>query len=259
MKSSKAGPQTVARASCPSPHGQDARATNLTCLHHVLKFKDFGFWRTLILLLAGARLAAAASPPSPQDGSVLYTNDVDPRAPMSCHIIKVSRSASDVRFCTTFGKADALGMDLVSEQLKTLPPDLGQVVAAINGDFYHKIKGYEGRPRDVQIRRGEVVSSPSGYTSFWIDTQGQPQMTNITSRFRVVWPNGKVTQIGLNQYRTNDTVVLYTAAVGRSTRASGGVEYRLDPLRPTAHGCPCASARSMRPGWAGSRPPGTRR
>ncbi len=37
---SEAGPQTVARASCPSPHGQDARATNLTCLHHVFKFKD---------------------------------------------------------------------------------------------------------------------------------------------------------------------------------------------------------------------------
>ncbi len=27
-KTSEAGPQTVARASCPSPHGQDARATN---------------------------------------------------------------------------------------------------------------------------------------------------------------------------------------------------------------------------------------
>ncbi len=36
----EAGPQTVAWASCPSNHGQDARATSLTCLDHVLKFKD---------------------------------------------------------------------------------------------------------------------------------------------------------------------------------------------------------------------------
>jgi hypothetical protein len=181
------------------------------------------------LALNGAQVVATAAPPLPPGGSVLYTNDVDPRTPMSAHIIKVSRTATDVRFCTTFGKGDALGMDLVSEQLKTLPGELGEVVAAVNGDFYHKIKDYEGRPRDVQIRRGEVVSSPSGHAAFWIDSQGQPQMTNVSSRFRVVWPDGKATPVGLNQYRTNDAVVLYTAAVGRSTRTSGGLEYVLEP------------------------------
>ncbi len=40
VKSREAEPQTVAWASCPSPHGQDARATNLTCLHHVSKLKE---------------------------------------------------------------------------------------------------------------------------------------------------------------------------------------------------------------------------
>ena len=181
------------------------------------------------LMLQTPGLAGAAALPIPEDPSVCYLNEVDPRAPMSAHIIKIKRSAADVRFCTTLGRADVLGLDNVTEQLKTVPAGLGRIVAAINGDFYYKTKGYEGRPRDVQIRRGEVVSSPSGHTSFWIDPGGQPQMTNIASRFRVVWPDGKTTSIGLNQYRTNDAVVLFTAAVGSSTRTSGGLEYVLEP------------------------------
>jgi len=172
--------------------------------------------------------ASAAAVLSSPDQSVIYSNDVDPRAPMSAHIVRIKRSATDVRFCTAFGKGDVLGMDNVSEQLKTVPAELGQIVAAINGDFYYRIKGYEGRPRDVQVRRGEVVSTPSGHSSFWIDPRGQPQMTNIASLFRVLWPDGKTTPIGLNQYRTNDAVVLFTDAVGSSTRTSGGLEYVLE-------------------------------
>ena len=64
---------------------------------------------------------------------------------MSAHIVRIKRSATDVRFCTAFGKGDVLGMDNVTEQLKTVPAELGQIVAAINGDFYYRIKGYEGR------------------------------------------------------------------------------------------------------------------
>jgi hypothetical protein len=183
------------------------------------------------------RLSPAAAPAAPAASALIYTNDVDPKPPMSAHIIKVPRAAADLRFVTTYGKGRVLGMDTVSEQLKTLPPELGLPLAAINGDFYHKIKGYEGRPRDVQIRQGEVVSSPSGHTSFWIDTQGQPRMTNVTSRFRVVWPDGTSTPMGLNQYRTNDAAVLFTAAVGSSTRATGGLEYLLAPA-PGSPGLP---------------------
>ena len=186
-------------------------------------------------LLHPPRPASAASPvPASPDQSVTYFNDVDLRAPMSAHIIKIKRSATDVRFCTTFGTGEALGMANVTAQLKTVPADLGQIVAAINGDFYYKIKGYEGRPRDVQICRGEVVSTPSGHSSFWIDPHGQPQMTNVTSLFRVVWPDGNATPIGLNQYRTNNAAVLFTAAIGASTRASGGLEYVLEPA--STHG-----------------------
>lgn len=189
----------------------------------------------LAILLAAALLrpwagvaGEAAHAPGPAERAVFYTNDVDPRATMSAHIIRLDRRAAGLRFHTTYGKGQVLGMDTVSEQVKTLPPELGQPLAAINGDFYHKMKGYEGRPRDVQIRQGEVVSTPSGHASFWVDARGQPQMTNVFSRFRAVWPDGTTTPMGLNEYRTNDALVLYTVAVGKSTRTSGGLEYVLE-------------------------------
>jgi hypothetical protein len=54
-------------------------------------------------------------------------------------------------------------------------------------------------------------------------------MTNIFSRFRVVWPDGKSSPLGLNVPRTNGAAVLYTSVVGKSTFTKGGVEYVLEP------------------------------
>jgi hypothetical protein len=120
-------------------------------------------------------------------------------------------------------------MSTVSQQLKTLPADLGKPVAAINGDFYNNHPDYPGDPRDVQIRHGEIISGPSGHVCFWIDQTGNPQMTNLTSRFRVVWPDQSTTPFGLNEERSKDAAVLYTSAIGTSTRTSSGIKLILEP------------------------------
>jgi hypothetical protein len=112
-----------------------------------------------------------------------------------------------------------------------LSPALGQPLAAVNGDFFEKSKDYPVRPRDVQILQGEIVTQPAGHTSFWIDAQGRPQMTNIYSRFHIVWPNGKTTPFGLNVPRAADAAVLYTAVLGKSTRTQGGIEYILESVK----------------------------
>ena len=64
-------------------------------------------------------------------------------------------------------------MSTLSEQIKSLPPELGEPVAAVNGDFYFDSK-YPGDPRDLQIRRGEIISAPAGHACFWIDPSGNP-------------------------------------------------------------------------------------
>src|SRR5262249_4605341 len=142
-----------------------------------------------------------------------YTNDVIERLPWSIHIVRLERSSHDFEFITTSGAGKVLGMGIVSDQIKTLPREIGQPVAAINGDFYDKSEKYQGRPRDLQIRQGEVLSNPAGHTCFWIDRDGTPHMTNVYSRFRVIWPDGKETPIGLNQPREDEGAVLYTSVV----------------------------------------------
>jgi hypothetical protein len=156
-----------------------------------------------------------------------YTNEVLDEIPWSIHIVKLDRSSRDFEFVTTLGKGDVFGMGTVSEQLKTLPRELGRPVAAINGDFYDKSEKYQGRPRDLQINHGEVVSNPAGHTCFWMAPDGTPQMTNVYSRFRVIWPDGKSTPVALNQAREDDGAVLYTSVIGSSTRTAGGTEFIL--------------------------------
>lgn len=157
-----------------------------------------------------------------------YTNDVDENVPLSVHVVRVELSHHDFEFCATLGKSNVLGMSIVSEQVKSLPPGCGQPLAAINGDFYEKSERYLGRPRDVEVHLGEVISCPAGHTCFWMDAEGTPHMTNVFSRFRVIWADGKTTPIGLNQLREDGAAVLYTSVVGTSTRTTNGLDLILE-------------------------------
>jgi hypothetical protein len=80
----------------------------------------------------------------------------------------------------------------------------------------------------LQIRQGELVSAPSERACFWIDTQGQPQATNVLAQFAVTWPDGQSTLFGVNEERPNPGAVLFTAAVGASTKTRGGRELVLE-------------------------------
>jgi len=182
----------------------------------------------LALPLVGLPVLASDQPREPEHW-FYYTNEVNEEVPLSIHVVRVERARHDFEFCTSLGKGTTLGMAVVSDQVKALPPDCGQPLAAINGDFYEKAEKYLGRPRDLQIHKGELISSPAGHTCFWMDPDGTPHLTNVFSRFRVIWPNGKVTPLGLNQLREDDAVVLFTSASGSSTRTSGGTDLVLQP------------------------------
>jgi hypothetical protein len=162
------------------------------------------------------------------DRGYCYIHDVNPEVPWSMHVFKVARSHSELGFYTTLGKSNVLGMATVSEQLKSLPAELGQPIAAVNGDFYDRSQNYDGRPRDLQICRGELVSIPRGHTCFWIDPAHNVHMTNLYSRLRVIWPDGTATSLGLNEERNDEAAVLYTTVVGASTHTSRGLELVLE-------------------------------
>jgi large repetitive protein len=197
----------------------------------MLNFRvSYAVWIPALACLFAGNVLAGSNEVQRQEKWFQYTNDVNEDVPLSIHVVRVDLSHHDFEFCTTLGKGTTFGMSVVSEQVKALPAECGQPLAAINGDFYEKSEKYMGRPRDLAIHLGEVISTPAGHTCFWMDPSGAPHMTNVFSRFRVVWADHTSTPIGLNQMREDTAAVLYSAVTGTSTRTTGGVDLILEPL-----------------------------
>ena len=182
-------------------------------------------WSFLFAVCVSISCAAPTDRPASGPGITYEHNEV-PDVPWSMHLVRVDRARANLQFETTLGAGQQLGMGLVSDQLKSVPPDVGRVLAAINGDFYnYENKDYAGDPKGLQIVHGELVSAPDeGRSCFWIDAMGNPRITNIQSRFAVTLPNGRSVPIGLNEERKDGAMVLFTRAFGSSTKTSGGTE-----------------------------------
>src|SRR2546426_11209657 len=114
----------------------------------------------LIWSTAGIVGHARSGQSAKHDSGWYYFHEEAPEVPWSIHFLKIERAHRDLQFCTALGNGGTLGMNTVSEQVKRLPMELGQPVAAVNGDFYNKHENYPGDPRDLQIQQGELVSSP---------------------------------------------------------------------------------------------------
>jgi len=149
--------------------------------------------------------------------------------PWSIHVVKVSRANGKFRFVSSLAQDTIYGLATVREQVGApLPAGLGRPVAAVNGDFFVIRPGpYRGDPLGLHIVRGELVSAPRG-TAFWIDRQGSPHIGEAAARFRATGPKDLDIPFGLNQQRDEDTAVLYTPAVGASTRTGTGLELILE-------------------------------
>ena len=129
----------------------------------------------------------------------------------------------------SLGQDQVLGLDTLTSQIKTIPPELGRPLVAINGDYYRtESEPYSGDPRGLHIRRGELVSAPVGNVCFWVEPEGQLRMSPVSSAFQVTWPNGETSSFGLNEELRNFPTVLYTPRLGPSTRTSAGREFILE-------------------------------
>lgn len=164
--------------------------------------------------------------------------------PWSIHVVKVDRSRARFRLVSTLAEGHVYGLASVSEQIERLGDAEGRPVAAVNGDFFHIRPGpYQGDPTGLHIAQGEFISSPAG-TSFWIDGEGDPHIGPVAARFRATGAQGLNVTFTLNQARAEDAAVLYTPAIGTSTRTGPGLELVLErtgdgdwlPLRA---GCSC--------------------
>ena len=198
-------------------HGHSAPAKFRGLLLAVLVMAVSGFW--------AGRLEVQSVADLPE---VQYTNARVPAVPWSIHLVQVARTNTSYELHSIHAGQGVLGFSPLSVQVATLPPECGTPVAGINGDFYSRSSVYAGHPRGLQIANGEILSAPVGGVSFWLDALGQPHVTNVTSLFQIIWPDGTTTPFDLNGQRQADEVQLYTAAVGPSTRTTGGRELILE-------------------------------
>jgi hypothetical protein len=185
-------------------------------------------------LVRAAEMPPAAATPDFQVvvSGVDYAHwrEESPAGPWSIHVGRVERARRGFAFTTPLAQGTVFGLSPVSAQVKAVPPSLGTPRLAVNGDFFViKRDPYQGDPQGLQIWNGEVVSAPKGGACFWLDAAGAPQIGLVESRFRVAWPDGTRSGIGLNEVRETNRVVLYTPKLGASTRAVNGCEAVLEP------------------------------
>ncbi len=192
-------------------------------------------WKTFAMGMAIS--AALVQSPRAAEGTapdVGYQNYRQARGPWSIHVVRVPRRPARFDLHAVHAGNRAIGLSPLSQQIRSIAPAWGTPVAGINGDFYKRDGTYAGDPRGLQIVDGELISAPTGGAAFWLDAVGDPHTTNVQSLFTVTWPDGKTTRVGLNAVRQANGAELYTAAMGASTRTSGGREFILEKVESTA-------------------------
>ncbi len=191
------------------------RSTSLKCL-------------AISLLLASGFPADSAAEEEGRGKPFSYQHENVPTGPWSVHLLKLDRLSQEYEVDTTLARGTIVGMETLTEQVKSWPTNSGRPVGAINGDFYRSGRNYDGDPEGIQITHGELVSGPSGKACFWIDAAGRPHTDEVQSMFRVISPDGTSLKVGLNEERAKDAAVLYTPRLGASTGTTGGREYILE-------------------------------
>lgn len=197
---------------------------------HVLSVCRYLCNFTLVLFITSTTFSQTnneASALSIPPGLQYFHQQID-KGPLSIHWVKIDRSHSKFVFTSSLAKKSVFDLEPLSLQIQSLDVTLGKPLVAVNGDFFRIRPGpYQGDPLGLQIVRGELVSSPHN-TCFWIDSNGQPHISYVQPAFRATWPDGASVKFDINQECAEDKAVLYTPAMGSSTRTKKAVELILE-------------------------------
>lgn len=146
---------------------------------------------------------------------IAHFSDRIPAGPLAVQIVRIDRTRKEFQFLPMLGFGNRIGLNTLSSQVRLVPRGLGRAVAAINGDFYKTENDpFPGDPRGLFVSRGNVVSAPAGTATFFISTNGLPQIVETESAFEVTWPGGEVSTLGLNAIDVEAPAILFTAAAG---------------------------------------------
>jgi hypothetical protein len=200
--------------------------SSLFCTNHLSRGKTFQNTLTFFaFIFSSAALQAQPSTPSATHfPGITYTNTRLADGPLSIHVVQLDRANHHYEIESIHARGDSVGLDTLSDQLALISPTSGTPAAAINGDYYQRDKDYAGAPRGLQVVDGQLLSSPTGEATFWIDATGELHADNVDSRFQITWPDSSTSPFGLNGERPDAGIELYTSAAGTSTHTKGGRE-----------------------------------
>jgi hypothetical protein len=167
---------------------------------------------------------------------VRYRAITEAREPQVIHVLEIDRDAPGISFVSSVGAA-VRGSETVTEMARILPAERGQVLAAINGDFFQMGgEPYRGTVQGTTIIDGEFVTGPGGGHAFCIDRNGHPAIERVGGRFELAWPDGTKTPFRVNSSTTDfksevgaADVVLFTPRFDASTKTKAGRELLLTP------------------------------
>lgn len=174
---------------------------------------------------AGAGRASGADGAAASDWhgpGFAYYCDQDPKIPLAVHVVKIDRSCKDLELQVALGGNKHFGLGTLPQLVQNIPAEVGEPMAAINGDYFENEPPLIGRLKGMTVIRKELIRGPALDRAFlYIDSRGNPHLTNAVPNFKVSWPGGTSTAIGLNQTLLPGEAVLYSPAAGKSTRARG--------------------------------------
>ena len=152
----------------------------------------------------------------------IHCNSQDGKA-LAIYVLSVDRSAPNISFRAMKGHDSAIGTDRVTDMVKNTKVVNGEVIAAINADYFCMEDPYAGEPCGMMIRLGELMTSPSdGWPTFGFDKSGNPAfaMVSFDGRVNIGKESFGITKINRprHSYDAADTLALYTPSLGTTTQ-----------------------------------------
>src|SRR5689334_7088142 len=85
---------------------------------------------TLAAFLMVQTLAASDFTEVKSEPGISYRNERIPSEPWSIHVIKIDRSRKDLGFFSAHARDRVLGVSVLAQQAKAVPPEFGRAIAA---------------------------------------------------------------------------------------------------------------------------------
>lgn len=132
--------------------------------------------------------------------------------PWSINVLEVDLKNPLIKIESVKAANQISGNERMSELAKQNTYKNHKVIAAVNGDFYHK----GGIPTNLQIRNGQIITMPIARTVIAFNSSNKPMMNAVVFSGKILVGKNGYKIDGVNIPRSNN-LVLYNKYWGEST------------------------------------------